>query len=306
MEDKNKLHPRNIHNENYDFESLVQDHPALASFVKENKHGALGVDFSDANAVLSLNQALLVHHYKVQDWSVLKGHLCPPIPGRADYIHYVADLLAKDNDGVVPVGTKIKGLDVGTGTGVIYPILGNSIYGWKFVGSDINTDAINHAKTILKSNPTLKKNIKARFQNSPSHIFTNIIKPDEKFDFTMCNPPFYSSLEEANSASDRKVKNLNANREKKGSKLINTNKASNFGGVKAELWCPGGELVFIKNMIKESTQFKDQCRWFTTLVSNKAHLEDLQTLLNESKAKVITSTQMNHGQKKSHLLAWRF
>ncbi len=306
MERENKLHPRNLHTQKYDFEALAMAYPKLSAFVKMNQHEALGIDYSDANAVLCLNQALLLHHYKVADWSVPKGHLCPPIPGRADYIHYIADLLAEGDDSEVPVGTKVKGLDIGTGTSCIYPILGNSIYGWKFVGSEINPEAINNAKMILSSNPTLKKNIKTRFQKSSSHIFKDLIKPDEKFDFTMCNPPFYASLEEANDASDRKVKNLNVNREKKGSTPINTEKGSNFGGVKAELWCPGGETAFIKKMIKESATVKDQCKWFTTLVSNKTHLIEFYQLLQNLKRAEVKTIEMSQGQKISHLLAWRF
>ena len=304
MEKEKGLHPKNIHNQQYNFDALIKDHPKLSSFVKKNKYDNLSIDFSDANAVLSLNQAILAHHYKIQDWSIPKGHLCPAIPGRADYIHYIADLLAEPFDGKPPVGTKVKGLDIGTGTGCIYPILGNAIYGWKFVGSEISTDAINHGKGILNLNPILKKNIKIRFQKSENNIFKNLIKIDEKFDFTMCNPPFYSSLEEANNASDRKVKNLNQNKEKKGHSP--TKNKSNFGGIKAELWCQGGEVAFIKKMIKESTSFKKQCGWFSTLVSNKDHLIEFHQLFESIKPVHVRTIQMHQGQKISHLLAWKF
>ena len=306
MERKKGLHPRNIHSKQYDFDALIKHHPTLSSFVKKNKYDALGIDFSDANAVLCLNQALLAHNYNVKNWSVPKGHLCPPVPSRANYIHYIADLLGENFDGKPPVGTKVKGLDIGTGTSCIYPILGNSIYGWRFVASDINSDSINHAKEILNSNPTLKKNIKTRFQKSPNHIFKGLLKSDEKFDFTMCNPPFYSSLEEANRATDRKIKNLNINKLKKGHAPINKDRPSNFGGVKAELWCPGGDTAIIKKMIEESTAVKDQCHWFTTLVSNKAHLIEFYQLLEGLKPAKVKTIEMHQGQKISHLLAWKF
>ncbi|MBT4792237.1 MAG: 23S rRNA (adenine(1618)-N(6))-methyltransferase RlmF [Halobacteriovoraceae bacterium] len=306
MKKEKGLHSRNIHLQEYNFDALIKDYPSLASFVKKNKYDALGIDFFNPNAVLTLNQALLAHHYKVIDWSVPKGHLCPPVPGRADYIHYIADLLAEAHDGKPPVGTKIKGLDIGSGTSCIYPILGNCIYGWKFVGSDISSDAINHANKILNSNPTLKKNIKTRFQKSAKHTFKDLIKSDEKFDFTMCNPPFYSSLEEAKNASSRKVKNLNVNKVKKGHTPVNKNNPSNFGGIKAELWCPGGEISFIKEMIKESIIVKDQCRWFTTLVSKASHLTELDKFLQGFKPTEIRTLEMHHGQKTSQILVWRF
>ena len=306
MEREKGLHPRNIHHKQYDFAALIKDHPELSTFVKKNQYGALGIEFSDAAAVLNLNQALLAHHYKVKNWSISKGHLCPPIPGRADYIHYIADLLGEPFEKVPPVGTKVKGLDIGTGSSCIYPILGNSIYGWKFVGSDISSEALNHAKEVLNSNPTLKKNIKTRFQKSSDHIFKDLIKAEEKFDFTMCNPPFYSSLEEAKSATERKINNLNISKEKKGHAPIKKGKPSNFGGSKSELWYPGGQSTFIKKMIKESVIVKDQCKWFTTLVSHKPSIAEFNDLLQELKRAEVRSIEMHQGQKISHILAWRF
>ncbi|MFG1503768.1 23S rRNA (adenine(1618)-N(6))-methyltransferase RlmF [Halobacteriovorax sp. ZH5_bin.2] len=298
-----ELHQRNLHNKGYDFKALIESFPSLANFVKENQYGNQSVNFSDAGAVLCLNQALLAHYYKVEHWSVPQGNLVPPIPGRVDYIHYIADLLAQENKGKIPVGPKIKGLDIGTGTSCIYPILGNSIYGWKFVGSDSSSQAINHANSMLKSNASLKKNIKARFQKSPNHIFIDLIKNDEKFDFTMCNPPFYSSQEEADKERATKLKNLNANKVKKGHK---PSAKSNFGGVKNELWCEGGERAFVTNMIQESVEFKDQCRWFTTLISQKENLLELEKELKKQRVSDSRLIEMNHGNKIAHILAWRF
>lgn len=298
-----KLHPRNIHNKSYDFKVLIKSHPSLAPFVKENQYGELSINFSGEEAVLNLNQALLSHFYDVAKWSVPKGNLVPPIPGRVDYLHYIADLLAEDNQGKIPVGPKIKGLDIGTGATCIYPILGNSIYGWKFVGSDINSESINHSNQILRDNPKLKKNIKLRFQKDSGSIFNGLIKSDEKFDFTMCNPPFYSSKEEADEARAKKIKNLNINKAKKGHKQT---ARSNFGGQHNELWCEGGEKAFISQMIKESVEFKDQCKWFTSLVSHKENLEELEQYLVKHKAQKSRVIEMIHGQKIAHILVWRF
>jgi 23S rRNA (adenine1618-N6)-methyltransferase len=300
-----EMHKRNIHNEKYDYTILAKEFPSLRPFVSENQYGDLSVDFSDASAVLSLNQAILSHHYKVKGWTIPIGNLCPPIPGRVDYLHYIADLLDKENP---PVGTKIKGLDIGTGTGCIYPILGNSVYGWKFVATDIDSESINHCKKILDSNPILKKNIKLRFQNSADDIFINIIKADEKFDFTMCNPPFHASYEEAQDASYYKVKNLNINKEKKGhwQSKISPSKASNFGGRDNELWCQGGESVFIRKMIEQSVEVKDQCRWFTTLVSNRDHLLEFNQQLENLNCPEVRTIKMRHGQKIVNILAWKF
>ena len=43
----------------------------------------------------------------------------------------------------------------------------------------------------------------------------------------------------------------------------------NFGGNANELWCEGGELRFLLNMITESRKFRKNCKWFTSLVSKE-------------------------------------
>ena len=59
------LHPKNLHNQGYDFPALVKSHPALAPHVKPNAHGELSIDFADPLAVKTLNAALLNRHYNI-------------------------------------------------------------------------------------------------------------------------------------------------------------------------------------------------------------------------------------------------
>ncbi len=124
-------------------------------------------------------------------------------------------------------------------------------------------------------------------------------KNNEKFDLTMCNPPFHSSLEAAIKANERKVSNLN-----KGNKEIK--KGFNFGGQKAELWCNGGELLFLKKMAKESVKFSSQVNWFTSLVSDKDNIKPLIKLLEKLGTKEVKVLEMSQGQKISRVLAWKF
>ena len=99
--EKSKLHPRTKHRGRYDFTKLIVGCPELAEFVKPNNYGDESVDFSDPQAVKTLNKALLKFFYDVSFWEIPSNYLCPPIPGRADYIHYVADLLATGNGGEI-------------------------------------------------------------------------------------------------------------------------------------------------------------------------------------------------------------
>ncbi|WDF60906.1 23S rRNA (adenine(1618)-N(6))-methyltransferase RlmF [Flavobacterium sp. KACC 22758] len=297
---KDNLHPRNLHRSRYDFELLISNCPELKAFISINKHGIETVDFSNPLAVKTLNKALLQTYYDIQNWDIPKNYLCPPIPGRADYIHYLADLLKETNNGKIPEGNSVMGLDIGTGANLIYPILGNSIYNWSFVATDIYKTSIENASKIIEANPRLIDAISLQQQTEPRFIFKNIIIPEDRFTFTMCNPPFHASAEEANKSTSRKVSNLNP-KEKK-----NTNPVLNFGGQNAELWCNGGEIGFITQIIYESVKYTSQVLWFTTLVSKKENLSSIYKTLKKVNAVSVKTIEMSQGQKNSRIVAWSF
>lgn len=296
--EKSQLHPRNKHRERYNFKELTQSCPDLSSFVKLNPYQEESINFSNPKAVLMLNKALLKHFYGVDHWSIPAGFLCPPIPGRADYIHYVADLLAKSQAGKIPSGNKIKCLDIGVGANCIYPIIGIKEYGWSFVGSDIDPKAIQSALDIIQTNRLLKGNVRVRLQQNPKDIFKGIIQKEEYFDVTICNPPFHSSFEEAQAGTIRKVSNLTQKKE--------VNPTLNFGGQSNELWCEGGELLFVKNMIHQSKLFANSCCWFTTIISKQSNLKHIYRFLEQIEAFQIKTIPMSQGNKISRIVAWSF
>jgi len=291
------LHPRNLHNKRYNFEELIKSSDKLSPYVKENKYGDLSIDFHSNDAVMALNEALLKHFYQIE-WKIPKKYLCPPIPGRVDYIHYLADLLSLSNDGVLPKGENIKGLDIGVGANCIYPIVGNRSYDWKFIGSDIDAVSIKNAQDIIDLNHSLKNKIELRTQSSKEYIFTNIIKENDKIDFTMSNPPFHKSKKEAKEGTKRKLLNLSKGKNKKVS--------LNFGGQHNELWCEGGEVEFISKMINESIKYKKNCLWFTSLVSKKENLEAVYKELKKQNPEQIETIEMIQGQKQTRFVAWTY
>ncbi|MGL6113594.1 MAG: 23S rRNA (adenine(1618)-N(6))-methyltransferase RlmF [Cetobacterium sp.] len=288
--EKGQLHPNNPHKGKYDFKVLTDNLPELKSFVKKNPSGEDTIDFSDNKGVICLNKALIKTYYKVDNWDIPEGFLCPPIPGRADYIHYIGDLITKKKN--------VRVLDIGTGANCIYPIIGSQTYGWDYTASDIDPKSIENAQKIIDKNENLKNKIKLKLQKDKNHIFVGIIEKGDKFDLTMCNPPFHGSLEEALKANKRKVDNLN-----KGNKDIK--KGLNFGGQKAELWCPGGERLFLKKMAKESALFASQVHYFTSLVSDKDNVKPTIKVLEKLGAKCQV-LEMSQGQKISRVLAWTF
>ncbi|MFY1046606.1 23S rRNA (adenine(1618)-N(6))-methyltransferase RlmF [Chryseobacterium sp. GP-SGM7] len=297
MTEKSTLHPRNLHRNSYDFNSLISCVPELKHYVFKNDYDTLTINFSLPQAVKLLNKALLLKYYEVKNWDIPEGNLCPPIPGRADYVHYLADLLAEEN-GQIPTGNVVKGLDIGTGANLVYPLIAHHSYGWKFLGTDINSNSLDNANKILEQNPDVSESITLQLQPDSDFIFKNIISPEDRFMFSMCNPPFHESEENAMLGNRRKNNNL---RKKKVQ-----NPKLNFGGQHSELWCEGGELEFIRKMIDESVLFSTQVLWFTSLVSKKDNLHQLITRLKNNNAVDIKTIEMAQGQKISRILAWTF
>ena len=293
--EKNNLHPRNLHRGRYDFNGLIKALPTLRKFITKNEQGEPTVNFTDPEAVKTLNQALLKQYYGIASWVIPEGFLCPPIPGRADYIHYIADVLAEDHDGMVPTGNTVKVLDVGVGANCIYPLIGHKAYGWSFVGSEADYIAAASAKKIVEANG-LTKAIDIRNQTSYANIFEGIINPVEKFDVTICNPPFHTSSKEVIQKSQRKWEKLGQD----------PNAGLNFGGRNNELWCEGGEPRFLNKMMSESKKFASSCKWFTSLISQKATLPGCYKSLDYLGAKDVKTINMSQGQKTSRILAWHF
>lgn len=300
--EKPGLHLRSKHRERYDFKKLIESVPELGRFVKLNEYSDESIDFFDPDAVKMLNKALLKYFYKLDYWEIPKNYLCPPVPGRADYIHHVADLLGSQSlhagENKIPKGNTIKCLDIGMGANCVYPIIGNKEYGWSFIGSDIDPVSIASARKIVEMNSALKGQIDCRLQHNTENIFEGIIHKDEHFDLTVCNPPFHASAAEAQSGTIRKLSNL------KGKKI--TKPVLNFGGQQNELWCEGGEEKFTAIMIRESKQFSHSCFWFTTLVSKQSNLNNAYKALKIAQAVEVKTIPMHLGNKTSRILAWTF
>ncbi|MFT4602214.1 MAG: 23S rRNA (adenine1618-N6)-methyltransferase [Arenicella sp.] len=294
MKREAQFHRRSKHHGRYDFKALCEANERLKPFVIRNEHGDDSVNFTDAEAVKQLNAALLCHFYGLKFWDIPEGYLCPPIPGRAEYIHQIADLIADD----VSHKNKVTCLDIGVGANCIYPIIAASQYKWDCIGTDIDADALKNAEEIVYANDVLKKKVEIRLQTNIDNIFAGVIKKNERIDVTICNPPFYKSHEDALAATSRKNKNLHKGRV--------DDKSKNFGGMDGELFCEGGESKFISKMIKESEKYAKNCEWFTCLVSQESHLKKFHKVFKSVNTREYKVIPMTFGNKKSRILAWRF
>lgn len=283
------LHERNAHRNGYAMEELIRSEPSLKQHVIEARSGKTSIDFHDSRAIFALNKALLKHHYGIQNWKILKNSLCPVVPGRADYVHYLADFLPD---------TKTRSiLDVGTGSSIIYPLLGATIYDWDFVGTDTHLASLQNAQDILASNPLLQKKIKLRHQVDEQAVLKNCVLPGEYFDAVMCNPPFFKSRQHHWDNVVRKHEKLY-----QGESLPK----QNYGGLANELWREGGEKKFVLTLINESLELRKQLGWVSSLISDKDHLKPLIATLEYNKASRIEIIPMAQGHKKTRILMWQW
>jgi hypothetical protein len=119
------MHPANLYAAGEpDFAALAAAHPALAQHLiyppaaaaagtttaaagtssSSSSTGRPVIDFTSWEATKELTAALLKVDFGVT-WDLPPGQLVPPVPNRANYIHWVADLLALSSPPGVAVGS---------------------------------------------------------------------------------------------------------------------------------------------------------------------------------------------------------
>ncbi|KAL8060214.1 hypothetical protein ABFX02_02G010100 [Erythranthe guttata] len=318
------IHPRNKYSDNPpDFALLASLYPSFEPFVfylRDDRRPK--IDWTDFNATRELTRVLLLHDHGI-NWWIPDGQLCPTVPNRLNYIHWIEDLLASD---VVPSNRAdcdvIKGFDIGTGTNCIYPLLGASILGWKFIGSDMTDVAIEWANQNVESNPHISHLIEIRkvhFEDNKEEsqisqkcsneggsecsnvkseetrsgtkkscyngppVLLGVVKDEEMFDFCMCNPPFFETIEEGG-----------------------LNPKTSCGGTSEEMVCSGGEHAFITRIIEDSVKLKHTFRWYTSMVGRKLNLNTLVSEIWNVGATVVKTTEFVQGRTSRWGLAWSF
>lgn len=329
------IHPKNKYSDNPpDFSVLASLYPSLKPFVFYSRDGRPRIDWTDYNSTRELTRVLLLHDHGL-NWWIPDGQLCPTVPNRSNYIHWIEDLLSSD---IIPKNNNnddiVRGFDIGTGANCIYPLLGASLLGWTFVGSDVTDVAVEWAEKNVKCNQHISELIEIRkvtacqsaisiedsncgesvncenkmdgnatvveeAEHLPSSSFDppldmnkkysgpplllGVVRDGEKFDFCMCNPPFFETMEEAG-----------------------LNPKTSCGGTPEEMVCPGGEKAFITRIIEDSVVLKESFRWFTSMVGRKVNLKFLTSKLREVGVTIVKTTEFVQGQTCRWGLAWSF
>ena len=169
--------------------------------------------------------------------------LIPTIPLRLNYLLWIEDLLdlTKSNESIL-----INGIDIGTGACCIYPILAAKKNDWHFIATE--ADEINFVcsqKTVTENN--LINNVTLKKVTSDSLLIGNI-DLETKYDFTICNPPFFNTENFGPYCrTSKRVEPL----------------CPKLGGSTSlnEVAFKGGEVEFVNKLIEESQDFKLSIRY---------------------------------------------
>ncbi|KAL2847437.1 hypothetical protein BJY01DRAFT_262995 [Aspergillus pseudoustus] len=238
---------RDLYKDGVDFTTLALQSPDFAKYLKPNNQ----LDFTDPNAVRQLTTSLLRRDFDLVV-DIPEARLCPP--NRLNYILWLQDLLDTTGDeyrdGYDP-DRAVTGLDIGTGCCSIYPLLGTAMRpNWHFIASDIDDENVKTATRTVKKN-NLDSRIHVIKTNPSDNLFPlHRIPGTERLDFTMCNPPFYSSREEMVTSAEEKERPP----------------FSACTGAEVEMVTSGGEISFVSRMIEGSIQLREKIQWYTSML----------------------------------------
>jgi len=285
-----RMHPRNRYfRRKPDFAALAAQFADFAAIVVTDSRGRVHVDWKDPACSVALTRALLRADYGLK-WELPRGFLCPPVPQRVNYVHWIEDLLAGTIETAIKSAHAVRipdeatGLDVGVGASAIYPLLALSLHpNWKMIGTDINEEALRSARANVESNG-LQAKIRLELVGSDSVLLETVRKQSDVIDFCMCNPPFFAAEEDARKAShyrscDAKVQ---------------------------ELVTPGGEQAFVSRMIADSQVLRHRVRWYTTMVGHKSSLTAAMAEIKSCGASLVRSTTFFQGKTIRWAVAWSF
>ncbi|ORY85965.1 hypothetical protein BCR35DRAFT_277643 [Leucosporidium creatinivorum] len=263
------------------FDELAAAIPAFAPFLRTTSKGQPTIDFQNDKAVRALTSALLERDFQLA-MDLPEDRLCPMVPGRLEYMLWILQLSLRTL-GPTPSPPPLAGLDIGTGSSCIYPLLGCRSYpSLQFVASDVDDHSLSYARRNVQNN-RMEDRIDVRKVEALGSMF-----PAGNFDFTMCNPPFYSTAEEiADSLAAKELEPY----------------AVCTGGAN-EMVTDGGEVAFVGRMVEESLTCGERIRWFSSLLGKYSSIAPLVAQLQSHSIENYTIKELTQGQTQRYVLAW--
>ncbi|PFH53327.1 hypothetical protein AMATHDRAFT_79160, partial [Amanita thiersii Skay4041] len=285
------MHYRNPYQRPLDFFALAEVYSPLKPHLRQlvNIPGCYTIDFFNNDSQRRLTEALLYRDYGLTI-SLPNNRLCPPVPNRLNYILWLQDIARAHDRFIDTLKGDVYGIDVGTGASAIYPLLGcKTDSRWNFFATEIDDVSYCYARQNVEAN-RLGDRICLVKTTAPDPILLPLEDPTRLFDFTMCNPPFYTSKEEIMHSSKAKELPPNA--------ICN--------GAEVEMITPGGELAFVGRIIEESKKYITRCKWYTSMLGKLSSVAELVKLLRQNEIVNYALAEFVQGQTRRWAIAWSF
>lgn len=264
-----------------DYGELIEEYECLRKYWKNGKYIIV-----DHESVVLLNQCILLHYFRlVLPRDLIRPYnLFPRVPGRAWYVQYLHDKLLQNVKSTIL-------LDVGTGAYAIYAMLAARIFKTKAThvrGTDTDCRAVKNSQKIIEANE-LSQIIDVKHTSASDNMFAQLSSTPHAI--TMCNPPFYSSVEEM---------------QQKRSEKYASRTLVELKGSSGELYTKGGEVGFVMKMLRDSMHYHHQNIWFTCLLSRYSSLLPLINFLKYLHIKDHYVQDFTLGQTTRWILLWNF
>ncbi|XP_077534806.1 RNA N(6)-adenosine-methyltransferase mettl16 [Haemaphysalis longicornis] len=280
------MHQRSVFSTPPDFTILAKEHADFAEYVTYNTLGKAKLDFKDVNAQRALSSTLMKHFFNL-DVQLPPGRLVPAVPQRLNYILWVQDLVEK----VLNKKDSVVGVDIGTGASCVLALLAHRQCGWDFLATETDPEAFTQAVENVSRN-NLQEHVKVLQADS---LVGAVEKAEgEQVDFCVCNPPFFTSTEEADAKSKA---------EAQGRDLP----TSDMGGTDSEkVWPHTGEVGFFEDvLLPDSLKLRDKVGIYTCMLGKNSSVKQILPTL-QGKAKSCRVAEFHQGKTTRYAIAWTF
>nr|POE94425.1 putative methyltransferase-like protein c27d7.08c [Quercus suber] len=233
---------------------------------------------------------MLAHDFHLMYLSLPPDRLCPPVPVRWNYIHWIQELLDTTSESYTDAPQaerEVVGLDIGVGASCVYALLAcASRPRWHMLGTDIDSHSLEYASRNAQDN-----DLEARIHLKLNSANEPLLPKNHKLDFVMTNPPFYDSSEE--------MKESYVNKTAPPSAICT--------GSPNEMICPGGDFGFVSRILAESFVLRRQIQWYTAMLGRLSSLQQFIAKLKEHGISNFAVTTLAAGYKtKRWAVAWSF
>jgi 23S rRNA A1618 N6-methylase RlmF len=276
------------------------------------KGGSFAVNVTEEFSA-ALTKALLHVHWNLSLPHLPLHHLCPPVPNRFFYVKWLQQtvLPATARDFIQDSNRTcnreiIVGLDIGTGPMCIYPLLfsaalNNQHEACQFYATDVDPAAVEMAQLNVASNQ-LQQQIAVYLVPPPTltrgpllQSLLPLASQHKHVDVCMTNPPFFDS----NTSEQQQLPRDSNFRQR-------TSMTASEGSY------PGGELVFVEDIIADSLSLLSLNpslvpTWCSCMCGKKTSWIQLTSILTQLLGPShVLSTTFGPGPTMRWFLAWTF